>query len=137
MRRPLTSKDLRDLPIILPAPDAIRRQKFHSWFKRSTDKTPNLVFEVGGWKNLLQFTQSGMGVGFATKSAVHNMESSNSGRQGANPCLAMRMLDEADFPPDQIRLIARKQQGHNTPDLSTSAKLLASSAEFVGPNWLG
>ena len=33
----------------------------------------------------------------------------------------MRILDGQDFPPDQIRLIARKQQGHDTPDLSTSA----------------
>ncbi|MFY7874431.1 MAG: LysR substrate-binding domain-containing protein [Pirellula sp.] len=120
VRRPLTANDLGDLPMILPELDASRRQ-FDSWFKRTTDKTPNVVLEVGGWHNLLRFAQSGMGIGFATESAVHSMEPSKPGRQGAKPSLAMRMLDEADFPPDQIRLIARKQQGHDTPDLSASA----------------
>lgn len=124
VRRPLTAKDLIDLPMILPEPDASRRQQFDSWFKRSTDKTPNVAFEVGGWQNLLRFAQSGMGVGFATESAVQSMEPFQLGRQGHKPSLAMRMLDEADFPPDQIRLIARKRQGHNTPDLSASAKTL-------------
>jgi DNA-binding transcriptional LysR family regulator len=83
-----------------------------------------VAFEVGGWQNLLRFAQSGMGVGFATESAVQSMERFQLGRQGHKPSLAMRMLDEADFPPDQIRLIARKRQGHNTPDLSASAKTL-------------
>lgn len=124
LRRPLTAKDLLELPMILPEPDAFRRQQFDSWFKRSTDRTPNVVFEVGGWQNLLRFAQSGIGVGFATESAVHSMEPSKSGRQGTESGLTMRMLNEADFPPDQIRLIARKQQGHNTPDLSNSAKTL-------------
>jgi hypothetical protein len=77
--------------------------------------------EVGGWQNLLRFAQSGIGVGFATESAVHSMEVPKSGRQGAKPSFAMRMLDETDFPKEQIHLIARKQQGHNTPDLSASA----------------
>ncbi len=122
VRRPLTARDLSDLPMILPEPDASRRRQFDSWFKRTSVKTPNVVLEVGGWHNLLRFAQSGLGVGFATESAVHSMEPSKSGRQGAKSSLAMRMLDEADFPPDQIRLIARKQQGHSTPDLSTSAK---------------
>jgi len=121
VRRPLTAKDLGDLPMILPEPDASRRQQFDSWFKRSAGRVPKVVLEVGGWQNLLRFVQSGMGVGFATESAVHSIESSKPGRQGTKPILSMRMLDEQDFPPDQIRLIARKQQGHDTPDLSTSA----------------
>jgi LysR family transcriptional regulator, positive regulator for ilvC len=121
VRRPLTAKDLGDLPMILPEPDASRRQQFDRWFKRSTNRVPNMVIEVGGWKNLLKFVQSGIGVGFATESAVHSMEPTKPRRQGAKQSLAMRMLDEADFPPDQIRLIARKQQGHDTPDLSASA----------------
>lgn len=121
VRRPLTAKELGDLPMILPEPDASRRQQFDNWFKRSTDKTPNVVLEVGGWHNLLRFAQSGMGVGFATESAVLSMDSSKPGRQGTKSGLVMRALDELDFPPDQIRLIARKQQRHDTPDLSASA----------------
>ncbi len=121
VRRPLTAKDLGNLPMILPQPDSSRRMQFDSWFKRSADKVPNVVLEVGGWQNLLRFVQSGMGVGFATESAVHSMESPKPGRQPTKPNLSMRMLDEQDFPPDQIRLIARKQQGHATPDFSTSA----------------
>lgn len=124
VRRPLTAKDLGDLPMILPEPDASRRRQFDRWFKRTSAKTPNVVLEVGGWQNLLRFALSGMGVGFATESAVHSMDPSKSGRQAAKPSLAMRMLDEQDFPPDQIRLIARKQQGHDTPDLSASALAL-------------
>lgn len=121
VRRPLTAKDLGELPLILPEPDAHRRQQFDSWFKRASDKTPNVVLEVGGWLNLLRFAQSGLGLAFATELSVESLEASKQGRQGAKPTLTVRMLDERDFPPEQIRLIARRQQGHSTPDLSTSA----------------
>ena len=121
VRRSLTAKDLGDLPMILPEPDAGRRQQFDLWFKRSTDRVPNVVLEVGGWQNLLRFVQSGMGVGFATEEAVQRLDAPKSGRQRNKPNLSMRYLDEQDFPPDQIRLIARKQQGHDTPDLCASA----------------
>jgi DNA-binding transcriptional LysR family regulator len=124
VRRPLTAKDLVGLPMILPEPDAGRRKQFDSWFKRSTDKVPNVVLEIGGWQSLLGFAQSGVGVGFATEEAVHSMESSRSGRHSAKPSLQVRLLDEKDFPPDELRLIARKQQGHITPDLSSSAQEL-------------
>lgn len=121
VRRPLAAKDLGELPLILPEPDARRRQQFESWLRRGSDKTPNVVLEVGGWLNLLRFAQSGLGVAFATELAVSSFESSKPGRAGAKPSLTVRMLDERDFPAEQIRLIARRQQGHTTPDLSASA----------------
>jgi len=62
-----------------------------------------------------------MGVGFATEEVVHSIEQSKQGRPASKSSLAIRYLDENGFPPDEIRLIARKQQGHDTPDLSTSA----------------
>jgi len=34
----------------------------------------------------------------------------------------VKMLHEQDFPPEQIRLIAGKQQGHDTPDLTATAE---------------
>ncbi len=124
VRRPLTAKELVGLPMILPEPDAGRRKQFDHWFKRSTDKVPNVALEIGGWQSLLGFAQSGVGVGFATEEAVRSMESSRSGRQSVKPSLSVRLLDEKDFPPDQIRLIARKPQGYTKPEFSPAAQEL-------------
>ena len=123
VRRPLTAKDLVGLPMILPEPDAGRRQQFDNWFRRSTDITPNVVLEVGGWQNLLRFVQSGLGVGFATVSAVDSLQQAMSRQQSSKSVLQTKFLDEQDFPPDEIRLIARKRQGHDKPDPGPSASV--------------
>jgi len=121
VRRPLTAKDLIDLPLILPESDAGRRLQFDRWFRQTTSKVPNIVLEVGGWRTILRFAQSGLGIGFATEEAVYSIDQSKLGRPASKSSLTIRHLDEKDFPADEIRLIARKQQGHDTPDLSTSA----------------
>jgi LysR family transcriptional regulator, positive regulator for ilvC len=122
VRRPLTAKEIADFPLILPEPDASRRQQFDRWFSQSNHKSPNAILEVGGWLSLLQFVHSGIGVGFATQRAVAAFEAMKATRTGAKLSLVARALDEHDFPPDQVRLIARKPQGRDTPDFGASAQ---------------
>jgi len=80
------------------------------------------VLEVGGWQSILRFVQSGMGVGFATEQAIQSMQWNATGRQSSKAAVTVKMLDEQDFPPEQIRVIARRQQGHGTPDLTATAQ---------------
>ena len=124
VRRALTSKEIADLPLILPEPDASRRQQFDQWFSQSNNKSPNVVLEVGGWLSLLQFVQVGIGVGFATEQAVAAFEAMRPTRASSKPSMVVRALDEKDFPPDQVRLIARKPQGRDRPDFGISAQRL-------------
>ena len=124
VRRALTAKEIVELPLILPEPDASRRQQFNKWSAKANDKSPNVVLEVGGWLNLLQFVQFGIGVGFATEQAVAAFEAMKSTRSTAKSSMVVRSLDESDFPPDQVRLIARKRQGREKPDFGPSAERL-------------
>lgn len=124
VRRPLTAKEIADFPLVLPEPDASRRQQFDHWFGQANNKSPHVTLEVGGWMSLLQFVQFGIGVGFTTEQAAAAFEAMRSSRSGSKPSLVSRYLDENDFPPDQVRLIARKPQGRDTPDLGASAQRL-------------
>jgi DNA-binding transcriptional LysR family regulator len=124
VRRPLTGKEIADFPLILPEPDASRRQQFDQWFGQANNRPPNAILEVGGWMSLLQFVQFGIGVGFATEQAVAAYEAMRPSRSGSKPSMVVRSLDENDFPPDQVRLIARKPQGRDTPDFGASAQRL-------------
>ncbi len=124
VRRAITAKEIADFPLILPEPDASRRQQFDRWFASANQKPPNVVLEIGGWLSLLQFVQSGIGVGFATEQAVAAFEVMRSTKSTAKPSTVVRSLDESDFPPDQVRLIARKRQGRDKPDFGPSAERL-------------
>lgn len=122
VRRPVTAKDIADFPLILPEPDASRRRQFDRVFNQANNHSPNVILETGGWLSLLQFAQSGIGVGFATEQAVLAFEALRPARANSKPTLVARYLDEKDFPPDQVRLIARKPQGQDFPDFGTSAQ---------------
>ncbi len=124
VRRPLTGKEIADFPLVLPEPDASRRQQFDRWFSQANNRSPNAILEVGGWMSLLQYVQFGIGVGFATEQAVSAHEAMRPSRSGSKPSMVVRSLDENDFPPDQVRLIARKPQGRDTPDFGASAQRL-------------
>lgn len=136
VRRPLTAKAIAGLPLILPEPDAGRRQQFDQWFTQSCDLLPCVTLEVGGWHSILSYVQSGIGVGFVPEQAVHSFEQNLCGRSSSKSGLSIKMLDEKAFPPDEIRVIARKQQGHDTPDLGSLAfefyKLLKEFASTQG-----
>jgi len=121
VRRPITARELAGLPLILPEPDAGRRQQFDTWFKKSTGQVPNVALEVGGWQSILQFVQAGLGVGLTTEQAIQSMRWNATRRQSSKAAVTVKMLDEQDFPPDEIRVIARKQQGRTTPDLTPIA----------------
>ena len=107
--RPVKATDLLDLPFILPEPDSGRRQQFEEWCIRSTTKTVDVAIEVGGWQTILDYAESGLGVGLATRSVVDGY------RLGK---LTTRPLDEFEFPPDAVRLIARKAHGKQEPELT-------------------
>lgn len=124
VRRPVTANEIADFPFILPEPDASRRQQFDRWFSQANNKLPNVTLEIGGWMNLLQFVHAGLGVGFATEQSFVAFQATRPTRSGAKASMVARYLDENDFPPDPVRLIARKPQGRKTPDFGTSAQRL-------------
>lgn len=124
VRRPVTAKEISDFPWILPEPDASRRQQFDRWFRNANNKSPNVRLEVGGWMTLLQFVHAGIGVGFATEQSLAAFQAARPSRSGAKSSMVGRYLDENDFPPDQVRLIARKPQGRDQPDFGASAQRL-------------
>ncbi len=112
----VVAADLLDFPFILPEADASRSEQFDDWCYRATGKTFNVNLEVGGWQTILEFVESGLGVGFVPQSAVELF-------RGRTRCkLTMRPLDPAEFPPDAVRLIARKAHGQEEPDLTDLGK---------------
>ncbi len=124
VRRPLKASDLVDLPLILPEADAGRRQQFDQWYSNAIGRTPNVVLEVGGWRTILQFITAGLGVGLVTEQAIATENVGKSKIKLSSSAMVHRYLDEQDFPPDSIRLIARQRQGQRVPDLTPIAKQL-------------
>src|SRR5262249_38649526 len=110
--QPAVASKLLDLPFILPEPDASRREQFEDWCYRATQKTFKVNLEVGGWQTILGFVESGLGVGLVPQSAVEMF------RERSRCKLTTRPLDPAEFPPDAVRLIARKAHGKDEPDLT-------------------
>jgi LysR family positive regulator for ilvC len=122
----VTAGELLELPFILPEPDSSRRQKFDDWCYRATQKSFLVKLEGGGWQTILDFVESGQGVGLVPRSAVESFKERRRGK------LTLRPLDAAEFPPDAVRLIARKAHGRNEPDLTELGwKLLAALKETV------
>jgi DNA-binding transcriptional LysR family regulator len=116
--KPVPAAELLGLPFILPEADASRRQQFDDWYYRATDKTLHVKLEAGGWQTILQFIEAGLGVGLVPHSAVEVF------RRQSRCKLTVRSLDPAEFPPDAVRLIARKAHGREEPDLSELGKRL-------------
>jgi LysR family positive regulator for ilvC len=110
---------LLDFPFILPEADSSRRQQFENWFFRATQKTLNVNLEVGGWQTILEFVESGLGVGLVPESAVQMFQERRRSK------LTTRPLNPAEFPPDAVRLIARKAHGKDEPDLTEIGKKVA------------
>jgi LysR family positive regulator for ilvC len=117
---PVTASDLLDLPFVLPEPDASRREQFDHWCYRATGKTWNVVLAVGGWQTILEFVASGIGIGLVPYSSVELC------RQRGASRLTTRPLDPAEFPPDAVRLIARKAHGKEEPDLTEHGKRIVA-----------
>ncbi len=131
VRRPLQAKDLVDLPMLLPEQDASRRRQFDEWFQRGAGRLPNTILEVGGWHNLLRYSQAGLGLALATEQSLQSFESTPVSRSSARSSLSIRYLDEQSFRADEARLIARKRQGQLHPDLSGAAlRLVELLREF-------
>lgn len=110
--RPVTAKELIGLPFILPEPDSTRRQQFDDWYYKATGQLLDVVLETGGWQTIIDYANSGLGVGLVSKSSV----ASSSNRPHTK--LTTRPLSTKDFPPDGVRLIARKVQGKNVKELN-------------------
>ncbi|MGL5096938.1 MAG: LysR family transcriptional regulator [Planctomycetia bacterium] len=110
-----TAADLADLPFILPEGDRGRRKQFDDWTSRAVSRRLDVVVELGGWQAILDYAAAGLGVGLVPASAVATFLGRGAARLTALP------LDEADFPPDDVRLIARKTHGRNEPTLSPPA----------------
>src|SRR5205814_7411191 len=68
--KPVVATELLDLPFILPEPDASRRQQFDDWCYRATGRTFKVNLEAGGWQTILEFVESGLGIGLVPKSTV-------------------------------------------------------------------
>jgi len=110
---------LLGFPFILPESDASRREQFDNWCHRATEQSFNVVLEVGGWQTILEFVEAGLGVGLVPRSAVEVFQ------ERSRRKLSMRLLDPGQFPPDAVRLVARKAHGKEKPDLSELGKKAA------------
>jgi len=121
--RPITATELLDLPFILPEPDAARRKQFDEWCFQATGKTVDVVLETGGWQTILDFAQSGLGVGLATATSFKACQE----RPGCK--LTTRPLNPAEFAADAVRLVARKAHGKAEPEIVELAHQLW---EFIG-----
>jgi DNA-binding transcriptional LysR family regulator len=118
--QPVPARELLDLPFVLPEPDASRRKQFDNWCYRATGKMLNVALAVGGWQTILEFVSSGIGIGLVPHSAVEVFR-----RRGPNR-LTTRPLDPSEFPPDAVRLVARKAHGKEEPDLTEHGKRLVA-----------
>ena len=110
--RPVTAAELLGMPFILPEADASRRRQFDEWCLRATGKTVDVAIETGGWQTILDFAESGLGVGLATSSTVDAYRIRRTCKYTTRP------LDSTEFPPDSVRLIARKVHGKEEPELT-------------------
>ena len=119
--RPVRAKELLELPFILPEADASRRRQFDEWFFKATGKPMNITIETGGWQTILNFAEAGLGVGLVTASSVETF------RIQRNCKLTTRPLDPIEFPPDAVRLIARKLHGQDVPDITAIASELRTA----------
>jgi DNA-binding transcriptional LysR family regulator len=126
--RPASAAELLDMPFILPEPDSTRREQFDDWCYRATQKTLRVKLETGSWLTILDFVEEGLGVGLVPRSAVELF------KERRRCKLTVRALDPAEFPPDAVRLIARKAHGKEEPDLTELGKgMLACLRHEVGP----
>jgi DNA-binding transcriptional LysR family regulator len=116
--RAVAASELVDLPFVLPEPDAARRRQFDDWASRATGRMLNVVLEIGGWQTMLDFVAQGLGIGLIPETALTIYAARSRVK------LSSRRLSEEDFPPDHVRLIARKAHGHDAPDLSPPASRL-------------
>lgn len=110
--RPVKAEELGGMPFILPESDASRRRQFDEWCVRAAKRTVDVALEVGGWQAILEYAESGAGVGLAPRSCVEAQE-----RRSRRP-VSVRQLDPREFPADAVRLIARKTHGKDEPDLT-------------------
>lgn len=129
--RSLRAADMLELPFLLPEPDAARRQQFDDWCYRATGKTFDVVLEAGGWQAILGFVESGLGVGLVPQSAVEVFRERSRSKVTACP------LDAAEFPPDAVRLIARKAHGKEEPDVTDIGKRMLALLRDEGQRAAG
>jgi LysR family positive regulator for ilvC len=110
--RPVAAARLLEMPFILPESDATRRKQFDEWCFQATRNPFDVVLETGGWLTILDFAEDGIGVGLVPETAVEAYR-----RHGARE-ITTRQLGENEFPPDALRMIARKAHGKDEPELT-------------------
>ena len=106
-RRPVRAAEIVGLPFVLPEKDSSLRQQFEEWMYDATEQVLDAVVEAGGWRVLSRFAATGVGVGIFPRSVLSDHQLASA-----------RKLSPEDFPPKNLRLIARKLHGENQPDLS-------------------
>ncbi len=119
-RRPLSATDLLGLPLVLPEPDAVRRQQFEAWYFNETGFLPEVVLETGGSAVIRDFARAGLGIGLVSEPAL--AQTTEVDADG----LTHRRLDDRDFGSPPVTLIARKAFGQSAPDLPPLAGELAA-----------
>jgi DNA-binding transcriptional LysR family regulator len=112
---PVPAAALPGLPLILPESGRGRREQFDRWARAAGAAPLDVVLELGGWEAILTYAAEGLGVGLATERAAARFVRGK-GR------LEVRRLDERDFPPDTVRLVARKAPRADRPQLSRPAE---------------
>lgn len=105
---------LAGLPLLLPERGRGRREQFDQWAHRAGVTVLDVALELGGWDAILTYAAAGLGVGFATERAARRFMQT----QGK---LEVRTLSKTAFPPDAVRLIARKAHGADRPLLNPLA----------------
>ena len=118
---PTTATALVGLPLILPERGRGRREQFDRWVRTAEVGPLDVVVEVGGWTAILAYAAAGLGVGLATERSAARFT-----RGGGK--LEVRRLDERDFPPDAVRLVAPRAHGADRPQLSRMAEEFVAGA---------
>jgi DNA-binding transcriptional LysR family regulator len=102
----------RELPLILPEPDAGVRGGLDQVLRsRGVFSQLDIVLEIGGWSTILAYVRDGFGIGVVSEGALTDTKG-----------LIVRPLDAGSFAPIQARLICRRTPGAgNELDLSPPA----------------
>lgn len=123
-RRPLRAADLVGVPLVLPEAGSHQRRMIEEWYHRNVGLAPEIAVEVDSPEAVLRFALAGTGVGIVTKQSLENFLVEYKPTERERILKAARKLSEDDFPPETVRLVARRLYGRNAPDLRPEAQEL-------------
>ena len=93
---------LQELPLILPEADSGARQKIDKAILRSGKPVLlHTTIETGGWGNILQFVQDGLGVGLISNRAL----------AGATRIRPPKAIDQKLIEPPKLKIVYRSEEG--------------------------